>query len=528
MSWNILVSDPLSAEALATLREQPDVTCEVLTGKSPDELAEVLPRFDGWIIRSGTRVTPTLLEAASRMKAIARAGVGVDNVDLDAATRAGVLVMNTPFGNTVSAAEQTIALMFALSRKLPAACASLREGRWERKKFVGTELTGKVLGVVGLGKIGRAVAERAAGLKMRVLGYDPFVTSDRDEPFRLAGLAELFAKADIVTVHVPINERTRHLIGAEALRAMRPGTLVLNCARGGVVDEQALLAALEEGHIGGAGLDVFETEPPTDRRLVAHPRVVATPHLGASTREAQVKVGQAAVAQILAFLRNGAVENAVNMPSLDASVGARLAPFVVLAEKIGRLQGQIAEGGISEVEVGFSGEVFGEEGRELCTRAVLQGLLGCFLDGPVNRISARSLAIERGLEVRVAESQSRDFAAVLEVSVAGAFGRRRVAGALFGQKFPRLIRIDGYRTDAIPEGPVLMLQNKDQPGMLARICNLIGEAGTNIANVTLARDTSGGTALALFNLDSPLSDETLSALRAIDAVHWVAACDLGK
>ncbi len=526
MPWNILVSDPLSSDALQSLEAAEEIHCEQLNGKDPQALLEALPRFDGWIIRSGTRVTDELLAAAIRLKCIARAGVGIDNIDLDAATRRGVLVMNTPFGNTISAAEHTLALLFAVCRHLPEACASLQAGRWERKAFIGSELTGKTLGVVGLGKIGQAVAERALGLKMQVLGFDPFVES---ADFEVVSLAEIYRRADIISVHVPINDRTRGMIGRAELQACKPGVIILNCARGGVVSEAALVEALEQGRLGGVGLDVFESEPlDAHHPLRSFPQVVMTPHLGASTLEAQDKVGLAAVQQVLDYLERGAVNNAVNMPSLGAGVGERLAPFVLLAERIGSLHGQLARGSIAEVQVSFSGEAFGEDGRELCTRAVLQGLLQCFLDGPVNRISARTLAKGRGIAVGVSEQTSRDFSAVLEVSVRGSFGSRRIAGALFGQKFPRLIRFDDYRTDAIPEGCLLLVQNRDQPRMLARISTMIGDSGINIANVTLARDKSGGTALALFNLDSHPTSVQLDALRTIPDVQWACACDLGE
>lgn len=525
MTWNILVSDPLSSDALERLAAAPEVRCEQLSGKEPARLLEALPHIDAWIIRSGTKVTAELLEAASRLQCIARAGVGVDNVDIEAATRRGVLVMNTPFGNTISAAEHTLAMLFAVCRNLPQACASLKAGHWERKAFVGRELTGKTLGVVGLGKIGQAVAERAQGLKMQVIGFDPFVES---ADFEVVSLAEIYRRADVISVHVPINDRTRGMIGSAELQACKPGVIILNCARGGVVSEEALIEALEQGALGGVGLDVFEREPlDSEHPLLRFPQVVLTPHLGASTLEAQDKVGLAAVQEVLDYLQHGAVRNAVNMPSLDAAVGERLAPFVLLAEKIGSLHGQLARGKIAEVQVRFSGEAFGEDGRELCTRAVLQGLLQCFLDGPVNRISARTLAKGRGIAVGISEQSSRDFSAVLDVHVRGSFGSRRIAGALFGQKFPRLIRFDDYRTDAIPEGCLLLVQNRDQPRMLARISALIGDSGINIANVTLARDTSGGTALALFNLDSHPSGPQLEALRAIPDVQWACACDLG-
>lgn len=530
MVARVLISDKLSERGLAVLEAAPEIHFDHRPGLSPDELAEILPEFDGLIIRSGTKVTAELLAGAAKLRVIGRAGIGVDNVDVAAATQRGVLVMNTPEENAITTAEHAIALLMSLARQIPQATASLKAGRWERTSFSGRELFDQTLGIVGLGNIGAIVAERAHGLRMRVIAADPLVSEDRAQRMgvELVSLDELLERADAITVHVPLTEANRGLIGARAISRMKPGMLIVNASRGGIVDEGALLEGIESGTVQGAALDVFDQEPPpADHPLLAREEVIATPHLGASTAQAQLNVAIAIAEQVRDFLATGVVSNAVNLPSVSADELAELQPFVVLAEKLGLLQGQLQPDGIREVEVEFAGEVSALEVQPL-TLAVLKGLLEPWVGDRVNFVNAPHLAQQRG--IRVIESKAavpEDFVSLVSVRVQGSERSSRVSGTLIGNTQPRIVRIDDFLLEAVPEGATLLVQNSDRPGVVGFIGSLLGDAGINISRMQLALSLDGGHALQLLNVDPSPPAELLDALREIDGVETVRLIDLG-
>jgi len=525
----VLVTDALSPVALRLLDEA-GIEAAVHLKASPEELKALAAEADGWIIRSGTTITADLIEAAPRLKVIGRAGVGVDNVDLDAATRRGVLVVNAPDGNTTSTAEHTCALILALARQVPQAAASVAAGAWERKRFQGAELDGKTLGVVGVGKVGRAVAERMRAFGMRVLGFDPVLAPETAERLgvELAPLERIWAEADVVTFHTPLNDATRGLLNRETLARCRPGVRVVNCARGGIVDEAALLEALESGHVAGAALDVFSAEPPfppAEGRealcaLVAHPRVVATPHIAASTDEAQEKVAVQIVDQVVRALKGQPVTTPVNAGAIRMAAQPEAAPYLALAERLGRVAAQLTDGSVTRVTVACAGEAAGHYAEVLAV-AALAGLLGRWSEEPVNLINAPALAREQGL---VVEEQRRTgggtFANEVEVTLATPAGARAVRGTVLGGA-PRLVGVDGYPIEVKLEGHLLFYQNEDRPGMLATVGTLLAEAGVNIANLTLGREARGGLALTVLTTDEPIPPPVVRRIGALAGVRDV-------
>jgi D-3-phosphoglycerate dehydrogenase len=518
--YKVVVSDKLAPEGLAILEASPGLSLDYQPGLSPEDLAAVVADAHGLVIRSGTRVTAELLDAATELKVVGRAGIGVDNVDVAAATRRGVVVMNTPGGNNVTTAEHAVSLMMALARHIPQANATLRRGDWRRSDFVGTELCGKTLGVVGLGNIGAIVSDRARGLKMKIVAYDPFLTQEAATRLgvELATLEEVYARADFLTVHTPLTDDTRGMVGDDAFAAMRDGVRIVNCARGGIVDEEALLGALESGKVAGAALDVFAEEPPTDFRLVDHPAVVATPHLGASTGEAQLNVALAVAEQVRDYLVDGVVLNAINLPSVSIEMAERIAPYLLLAERMGRLHGQLAEGDApTEVTVEYHGEAADLEDTRPVSAAVLKGLLSSFFAAPVNAVNAESIASERGVRlVEVRERASSAFASSLTVRLSGPTGGHVISGAVFGRATVRLVRLDDFYFEAIPEGNILILNNKDVPGVVGRVGALLGEANINISGVVLG--SVDGEAVSFFHVDDPLDSAQLESLRALPEI----------
>ncbi len=518
----VLIADAIESSELAALR---DMGAEVLdrAGISAPELAELLPTVDALVVRSRTKVTAALLANPGRLRVIGRAGVGVDNVDLEAATRAGVIVMNTPGGNVVAAAEQTIALMFAVARRTPAAVASLRRGEWEQKPYVGVELTGKTLGVLGLGRIGREVAKRAQGLQMVVQGFDPLMTPEAASSLgvRLATLEQVLESSDFVTVHVPYAPATKNLLNAERLQSMRRGAYLLNVARGGIVDEAALLNLLESGHLAGAGFDVFESEPPTNRALVEHPRMVATPHLGASTKEAQSSVARQIAEQIAKYLEVGAIENAVNMPSVGGEMAVKLRPWARLARRLGGVAAALAGNPLERIEIVTFGSV-GELPRALLVAETLFGVLSPFVEGRVAPVNARWYAEERGIVTLDRHEASHPaFTGLLRVTVTGPTGTVSLDGTLFGLDQLRIVRSFGFNMDAVPEGPMVFVGNADRPGVVAHLSGVLAAARVNIANMSVGRDPARGEALAVFNLDQELGESILKDLAADERIRWV-------
>jgi D-3-phosphoglycerate dehydrogenase len=472
------------------------------SGLSPDKLKAIIGDYDGLAIRSSTKVTADLLDAAPRLKVVGRAGIGVDNVDIAAATARGVVVMNTPFGNSITTAEHAIALMFALARQLPQADASTQAGKWEKNRFMGVELTAKTLGLIGCGNIGSIVADRALGLRMRVIAYDPFLTEDRalDLGVDKVELDQLLARADFITLHTPLTDQTRGILSAENLARTKPGVRIINCARGGLIDEPALKAALESGQVAGAALDVFGEEPARDNPLFGTPGLVATPHLGASTTEAQVNVALQVAEQMSDYLVRGGVTNALNMPSLSAEEAPRLRPYMQLAERLGSLIGQLAQSGLSRIAIETEGHA-AELNQKPISSAVLAGLMRVHSD-TVNMVNAPFLAKERGIDVReIRHDREGDYHTLVRVSVETAEGPRSVAGTLFGNAAPRLVELFGVPVEAELGGDMLYIVNEDRPGFIGQLGTLLGEAGVNIATFHLGRRSAGGEAIALVAVD---------------------------
>ena len=516
----VLVADAISEEGVRVLQETPGFEVTVRTGMNPEELRETIGDYEGLIVRSATKVRAGVLAEPGRLRVIGRAGTGVDNIDLDAATAAGVVVMNTPGGNSVAAAELTIAHLTALARNVSQANADLRDGRWERKKYMGTELDGKTIGVIGLGRIGREVARRAQGLRMDVLGYDPFVSSQMAQDFGIdyAELDDLLRRSDVVSLHVPRTDDTRHLIDAAAIAKMKPGVRIINCARGGLIDEPALLAALKTGHVAGAALDVFETEPPTDFDLINHPNVVATPHLGASTREAQVRVGTEIADKVRSFLTDGVILDAVNFPSLDREAYSVVGPVMDLAERLGSFLSQIADGGATKLEVRALG-TFAEHPLKPITMAAVKGLLAPVVEGPVSYVNALSLAAARGVTVEEGRSsEASPFAGTLRLTLTTDAGETTTAGTLYAPDRPRLVEVDGTSIELRPEGHMLFIRNRDVPGVVGRIGTILGRADVNIAGFHLGRPAGDAEAVSILTTDSAVPAEGLEEIRGIEQV----------
>ncbi len=519
--FRVLLSDSLAPQGIELLQRDSRIQCDIRTGLTPAQLAETIPPYDALLIRSSTRVTREVIDRASSLKVIGRAGVGVDNVDLDAATRRGIVVMNSPLGNSVTTAEHAIAMMMAMSRHIPAADAATRGGKWERGKFTGIEVFNKTLGIIGLGNIGRIVADRALGLKMKVIGFDPILTSEAATRIgvEMVGLDELFCRADFITVHTPLTSETRGLIGAAAFALMKSTARVINCARGGIIDEDALYAALKSGRIAGAALDVFVDEPPPPTHpLLTLDSVIATPHLGAATGEAQVQVGIDIAHQLIEFLTEGTMRHSVNIPALTPKELETLGPHLALAEKLGRLAAQLIEQAPSHVAIGLAGEAANLKAEPIVASA-LSGLLSGFLDQQFNLVNAPYIARERGITVTETRSrETADYVNVLTLTVRTAQGVHDVAGSVVGNRALRLIRIDGYRIEASPDGYFLMLHNRDVPGVVGAIGTLLGEAGINIAGLELGRDRIGGMALSLVEVDGPVPGPVLETLKTIPAI----------
>ena len=520
----ILVADAISEAGIDLLRETEGFDVDVRTGMAPDELKKAIGDYEAMIVRSATKVTADVLQHCGTLRAIGRAGTGVDNIDLTAATEKGVVVMNTPGGNSVAAAELTLSLLLALARNVPQANADLRAGRWERKKYMGTEVAGKTLGVIGLGRIGREVARMAQGFRMNVVGYDPFVTAEVAANFGVcyAELDELVASADFITLHLPRTEETHHLIGRERLAKVKPGCCIVNCARGGLIDEPALFEALEDGRVAGAALDVFETEPPTDRRLVDHPRVVSTPHLGASTREAQLRVGTEIAGKIRDFIRSGIILDAVNFPPISRQEFATLGPVMDLANRLGTLAGQIAQGAPKKLELRQLGRFADESGQPVLMAAV-KGLLSSHVEGAVSFVNALDLARQRGLQTE--QSATTDgpthFAALLRLRVETDRGETLVSGTLYGNDEPRVVEIDKVAVECLPSGHMLVIHNQDVPGVIGQLGRLLGEADVNIGGLQLGRLDGTDRAISIVLVDSPVPADTVERIRQIPEVTRV-------
>ena len=512
----VLVSDKLSETAVDIFRNHGiDVDFQPDVGKDKDKLLSIIGEYDGLAIRSATKVTEKVITAAERLRVIGRAGIGVDNVDIPAASRKGIIVMNTPFGNSITTAEHAIALLLSVARQIPAADFSTQQGKWEKSRFMGVEITGKTLGLIGCGNIGSVVAARARGLAMRVIAYDPFLSQERASELGVerVSLDALFGRADFITLHVPLTDKTRNVINAAAIAKMKDGVRIINCARGGLVKETDLAEALKSGKVAGAGFDVFETEPATESPLFGLPNVVCTPHLGASTTEAQENVALQIAEQMSDYLINGAVSNALNMPSISAEEAPRLTPFVKLAEHLGAFVGQVTESPITRIEIIYDGSVAAMNTKAL-TSAALAGLIRSQV-ADVNMVSAPIMAKERGIQVsETTQGKSGVFDSYIKLVVETENQTRSVAGTVFSDGKPRFIQIKGINLDAEIGRHMIYTTNDDVPGIIGTLGMIFGNSGVNIANFQLGRDAPGGNAIALLYLDQPVEQEPLDALLA--------------
>lgn len=522
MTPRVLIADELSPRAVQIFHER-GIEADIKTGLDRDALIEIIGGYDGLAVRSATKVTPKVIAAANGLKVIGRAGIGVDNIDVAAATQRGIIVMNTPHGNAITTAEHAIALLLALARQLPAADASTQAGKWEKSRFMGVEVTGKMLGIIGCGNIGSIVADRAQGLRMKVIAYDPFLSPERalDIGVEKVELDELLRRADFVSLHTPLTDRTRNIIDARAIAKMKPGVRIINCARGGLIVEEALKDALLSGHVAGAALDVFAQEPAKENVLFGVPGVICTPHLGAATSEAQENVAVQVAEQMSDYLLSGAISNAVNFPSISAEEAPKLRPFVKLAEQLGLFTGQLTETGIKAVCVEYAGEIAEMNTRAL-TAAALSGVLRPMLDG-ANMVSAPALAKERGISIEeVTRSQEGAYESYMRLSVQTERQRRSVAGTVFSDGKPRIIQLKGIDMEAEFSPHMLYTENADRPGYIGALGTLLGEAGVNIATFNLGRDAPGGNAIALIGVDAPIADEVVDRVRALPHVKRAA------
>jgi D-3-phosphoglycerate dehydrogenase len=520
----VLVSDKFPTEGLQVLEDAQDIELDYQPGLTTEQLLEAVTEADALIVRSGTQVTEEVFQAAKQLKVIGRAGVGTENLDLNAANRKGVVIMHTPFGSTITTAEHTIAMVFALARRIPIASQSTKNGQWESERFLGIEIAGKTIGILGAGKIGRLVIERALALKMKPLVYDAYLA---EETIRLLGaeqvdFEQLLARSDFLTLHIPLNAETDHILNSDTLSKVKPGCHIINCATGGLIDEMALAAAIQNGRIAGAAIDVFAKEPPgKDNPLLGLDQVICTPHLRTATRDAQVNVTVQVATQVVDFLNKGTIVNAVNVPSISADLLATLRPHIDLAERLGSFQAQLYGKGLEEVRLEYAGTVTNHPTEPL-TMAALKGILTPMIGPEVNYINAPHLAKERRIRITETRSQAnRGFSSMIRLTVVGSAGEHAVCGAMFGEDEYRIVRVNGCNVEALPHGHILVLFNEDRPGIIGFIGQVLGDAQINIAGMNLTRQSTDGNAVSLINVDSCIQDETLEKLRSHP--HIVAA-----
>ena len=526
----ILVSDSISKRGVEIL-EKAGFTVDVKTKLSKADLLREINAYEGLIVRSATKVTAKVIEAAERLKVIGRAGSGLDNVDTQAATRRGVVVMNTPGGNTVTTAEHTMSLILAMTRQIPQATSSMKAGKWEKERFMGVELYNKTLGIIGIGQIGGYVAKLAQGLSLNVIAYDPYLSEEQAQKMgvHLVDLAEIYRRADIISVHTPLTAETRSLINADAIAQMKPGVMIVNCARGGVINETDLVEALKARRVAAAAFDVFEEEPiRTDHPLLALDTFICTPHIGASTEEAQENVAVGIAEQIVDYFTKGLARGAVNVPSVPPELLPRLQPYITLAEKLGLLQAQVYEGGLERVTVEYNGDVSALTVAPL-TIAVLKGLLTPILEDAVNFVNAPVVAKERGIEVKeVKSSDAGDFTSVIRVRVEAGRKSHHLAGTLYNRKDSRIIEIDNFQVEVVPEGHMMLILNVDRPGVIGTVGQVLGEHGINIAQMQCSRETRGGNALLIIGLDAPLPIGVLETIKRAKNILSVKLVDLSE
>lgn len=523
--YKVLVADPLADEGLQILKSQKELAVTVRTGMKPEELVEEIPGYDALIVRSESRVTKEVIAAGKSLKVVGRAGIGVDNIDCDAATGRGIVVMNTPGGNSTTTAEHTVSLMMSMARLIPQATASLRAGKWEKKKFKGVELAGKTLGLVGIGNIGGIVADRAIGLKMKVIAYDPFITPERAASMgvEIVELDDVFRRADFISVHTPLNDQTRGVVGKRAIELMKKGVRIINCARGGIVDEAALVEGLESGKVAGAALDVFvEEPPPPDHPLLRREDVIFTPHLGASTTEAQIQVSIQIAQQIADYLVKGVVMAAVNSPAISAELAPVLRPYIRLAERMGSFHAQIHPEGFEAIQIEYGGAVADLDTKPL-TVAALRGLMHGLGNESVNYVNAPVMVKARGIPVTETKtSTATDYASYIRIVTQH---RDRppqlLEGALFGKDDPRIVRINDVSVEARPEGAMLVFTNLDRPGVIGNVGRLMEKYKVNVANLTLGRDQPGGRAISIVSIDAAAPGEALTEMAGLPNIETV-------
>lgn len=514
--FRVLVSDPISDLGIAQLVEAADIAVDKKTGLTEDELVSIIGEYDALLVRSQTRVTERIMNAAKQLKVIGRAGVGVDNIDLEAATKRGIIVINAPDGNTITTCEHTFAMMMALARHIPQAYKKTVDGTWDRKSFVGVELRNKVLGVLGMGRIGSEVAKRAKAFGMEIYGYDPFLTQERADKqgVRLASVDDIIRNADFITVHTPLTPETRHMIGREQFERIKPGVRIVNCARGGIIDEHALVEAINSGRVAGAAFDVFEEEPPAaDHPFLSHPNIIVTPHLGASTIEAQENVAIDVSEQLLHILRGEAFKNAVNMPPIPADVYAALEPYFTLSRKLGSFVAQLAHGPIKEISIAYAGELADVDTQPL-NRYVVEGIMAHYMGkDQVNIVNALHLAKTRGVNVVVTKTNaSKGFTSQVSVTLRTDIEERYVSGALMNGFGPRITQIDSFPVDVEPHGHILLISHDDKPGSIGRVGTLLGNNDANIATMQVGRRLAGGAAIMVLGVDKDVSKDVIKEL----------------
>ncbi|MCT2537874.1 phosphoglycerate dehydrogenase [Aquibacillus koreensis] len=528
MKFKVLISDPLSEEGILPLKEAENVEVVVATDLSPDELAKTIKDFDALLVRSQTKVTREIIRNASKLKIIGRAGVGVDNIDLDAATEHGVIVVNAPDGNTNSAAEHTMAMLMSLARKIPQAYFALKNQKWDRKSHVGVELKGKTLGVIGLGRIGAEVAARAQGQRMNIIAYDPFLTAEKAEKMGVdyGTVEDVVKKADFITVHTPLLKETKHLINKDTFKLMKDGVQIVNCARGGIIDEDALYEAIVTKKVAGAALDVFEEEPAVNHKLLELHEVIATPHLGASTVEAQENVAIDVSKDVLNFLTTGLARNPVNLPSVPKEIMRRIEPYFHLSEKLGIFLTNLTEGVIEEINIYYSGELAEVEVAPL-TRNTIKGILKKHLGEHVNDVNASYMAEKKGITVNEQKTNtSKGFTNLLKVEVKTKEGTKSVAGTLLNGLGARIVQVDTYSVDLVPEGHLVFIRHKDQPGAIGRVGSTLADQQINIATMQVGRSNVGGEAIMLLTIDKHLDEQELEQLDQLADIYGVTAINL--
>ncbi len=525
----VLISDNISPKCINILRKS-GLEVDVKTGMKPEELKARIGDYHGLIIRSATKVTSEIIDAATNLKVIGRAGSGLDNVDRSAATKKGIVVMNTPGGNTITTAEHTISLMLSLARKIPQATMSMKAGKWEKKKFMGVELFNKTLGVIGIGNIGSQVAKRAQGLAMNVIAYDPFLSEDKAKAMGVekVDLQELFGRSDFITIHTPLTPETKNMINKETIKMMKNSVRIINCARGGIINEKDLYDALIDGKVAGAALDVFEKEPPENNPLLTHDNVIATPHLGASTKEAQENVAIAVAEQVVDYLIHDTIRNAVNFPPIPPDQLARLQPYINLAEKLGGFAAQIFKGGVTEISIEYRGEA-SEINTAPITIAAIKGFLTPILEETVNFINAPIIAKERDIEVKETKStDAGDYQSMVVIRLKAKDKESYLAGTLFSKKDPRIVAIDNFKVEIVPFGELLFIYNNDKPGVIGNIGTLLSKNNINIARMHFGRETLGGRAISVVTIDTPATPQIIDEIKKLPNILSVKHISLSE